>query len=462
MDDASSRESEARLTVPGAPSVTARVGTFGIEVVEGPEKGVSFCILPNVPSPVLVGKSSTCDLRITDGEVSRRHLSLDPTEKRLRISDLGSLNGTFVDGLAVEVAHLRGGELIRIGKTALRVTAQGASPVRLPIVRGFGSVLGTSEEMRRLYPLCERLAASNVPVIIEGETGTGKEVLAASLHATSPRAEGPFVVFDCTTVPPSLFESELFGHEKGAFTGAVDKHEGTFEQANGGTLFIDELGDLELALQAKLLRVAESGEVRRVGGKRPVPVDVRIICATRRNLDREVGAGRFRDDLFHRLAVGRIELPPLRRRKGDVEPLAKFFWSELRGPAGGPSPELLDKWLSLDWPGNVRELRNAVARAIALGELELDSSRAAPDGETHDAQDVAQGVAPATTPLRALIEETIARGDTLSDAKERLIQEFERGYLTRLIEKHGGDLNASARAAGIGRRYLNMIRSRSR
>jgi two-component system, NtrC family, response regulator HydG len=208
----------------------------------------------------------------------------------------------------------------------------------------FGTVAGASREMRRLYPLCERIANTLVPVVIEGETGTGKEVLAESLHATGPRAAGPFIVFDCTAVPSSLLESELFGHERGAFTGAVSQRKGVFEQADGGTLFIDEIGDLELSLQPKLLRALERSEVRRVGGDRWIRVDVRIVAATRRNLDALVEAGRFRDDLFHRLAVARIELPPLRARKGDVRVLAAQFCRGLGAPESAVGPEVLARW----------------------------------------------------------------------------------------------------------------------
>ncbi|MGH7270919.1 MAG: sigma 54-interacting transcriptional regulator, partial [Polyangiaceae bacterium] len=194
---------------------------------------------------------------------------------------------------------------------------------------GFGRMLGRSAEMRRLYPLCARLAQSEVSVVIEGETGTGKEVLAEALHEASLRAAGPFVVFDCAAVAPSLLESALFGHERGAFTGALAQRIGIFEQAHGGTLFIDEIGELDALLQPKLLRAIERGEVQRVGSSRWEKVDVRILAATRRNLDREVHAGRFRDDLFFRLAVVRIELPPLRERHGDVAVLSAHFWGQI-------------------------------------------------------------------------------------------------------------------------------------
>src|SRR5262245_60431404 len=188
--------------------------------------------------------------------------------------------------------------------------------------------------------------------------------MAEALHEQGPRASQPFVVFDCTAVPPNLVESELFGHERGAFTGAVTQRKGVFEQAHGGTLLIDEIGDLDLPLQPKLLRAIERGEIRRVGADRWIRVDVRVLAATRRDLAREVQAGRFRDDLFHRLAVGRIELPPLRHRRGDVPLLARQVWRELGGDARLLPAEILLKWEDYEWPGNVRELRNAVARQL--------------------------------------------------------------------------------------------------
>ena len=299
---------------------------FAIDVVDGPNRGVRFSFDSSRPSSVLVGQSAACDVKLADQEVSRRHLSLDFTDKGLRLTDLGSTNGTFIAGLRIGEAYLVGGEVVRLGATTMRIVRLVSNPgAELPNAASFGAMIGESPEMRRLYPLCARLAASNVPVVIEGETGTGKEVLAEALHQASPRSSGPFVVFDCTAVPPSLLESTLFGHERGAFTGAIAQRRGVFEHADRGTLFVDEIGELDLALQPKLLRAIERGEVQRVGSGAWTRVDVRIIAATRRDLDREVQAGRFRDDLFFRLAVGRVELPPLRRRRGDIAVLARHF-----------------------------------------------------------------------------------------------------------------------------------------
>jgi transcriptional regulator with GAF, ATPase, and Fis domain len=307
----------------------------------------------------------------------------------------------------------------------------------------FGRILGESAGMRRLYPLCERLAASDVPVVIEGETGTGKEVMAEAIHEQGPRAAAPFVVFDCTAVPANLVESDLFGHERGAFTGAVGTRKGVFEQAHGGTLLIDEIGDLDLSLQPKLLRALERREIRRVGGDRWIRVDVRLLAATRRDLDREVQSGRFRDDLFHRIAVARIELPPLRERRKDIELLAFRFCRELGGDPGALGPELLAKWRDFPWPGNVRELRNAVARQIALGELL------------------------ASPPLeRVEPEETgfFARylAMTFIEGRDRVLSDFEQAYVQKLLDLHGGDVAKAAAASGIGRRYFQKLRARTR
>jgi hypothetical protein len=279
-------EKHAPVLAPGA--------RYGVGVVAGPDVGASLLVDGTEPSPSLVGQSSACALRLSDRQVSRRHVTLEIVERRLHLVDLGSTNGTRVNGLAVSDAHLTGGETIAIGDTVLRVDRlDSATAIAIPVATSFGRVLGTSAEMRRLYPLCERIAASTVAVILEGETGTGKELLAESIHEMGPRASGPFVVFDCTATPPNLVESDLFGHERGAFTGAISTRKGVFELAHGGTLLVDEIGDLDLALQPKLLRALERSEIRRVGGDHPIRVDVRVLAATRRDLDREVQAGGF-------------------------------------------------------------------------------------------------------------------------------------------------------------------------
>jgi hypothetical protein len=293
----------ASIPVPSA----FEAATFTLRVIEGPDSGRELVVDASQPARVLVGKSPACDLKLADPHVSRRHFSLELLGRRLRLRDLGSTNGTFVDGVGVVDGYLRGGEVVRVGGTALAVAETGAiKAVLLSSEVQFARMLGGSTAMRRLYPLCKRLAAADVPVVIEGETGTGKEQLAEALHEQGPRASQPFVVFDCTAVAPNLIESELFGHERGAFTGSVATRRGVFERANGGSLLIDEIGDLPAELQPKLLRAIERSEITRVGGEQPIKVDVRLLFATRRDLDRQVQLGQFRDDLFHRVAVTRI------------------------------------------------------------------------------------------------------------------------------------------------------------
>jgi two-component system, NtrC family, response regulator HydG len=303
-DDSNAVTDEPRTGVfdrPLTPPPPA-AGVFFLEVVEGAERGSTFRIDDRRPSRMLVGQSQACDVRLTNADISRRHAALEVVGHRLRVTDLESTNGTYVNGIAVGEAFLIGGETLRFGSVQVQVACgalRGSSPP-LSTETCFGRLFGASAEMRRLYPLCDRLAVSDVAVIIEWETGTGKEVLAEALHQQGPHERAPFVVFDCTAVPPNLLESELFGHEKGAFTGAVTTRTGVFEQANGGTLLIDEIGDLELSLQPKLLRAIERSEIRRVGGNRRIKVDVRILAATRRDLDQQVQAGLFRDDLRSR------------------------------------------------------------------------------------------------------------------------------------------------------------------
>jgi DNA-binding NtrC family response regulator len=432
---------------------------FVFTVVEGVDLDRTFKLEGLLASRILVGQSPACEIRLSDPQVSRRHAALDLAGTRLRIADLDSTNGTFVDGVAIVEAFLSGGEIVRLGSTALLLTREAArDAVALPFAARFGRVIGRSTEMRRLYPLCERLAASTVPVIIEGETGTGKEQLAEALHEAGPRAAGPFIVFDCTAVPPNLIESELFGHERGAFTGAVSARKGVFEQAHGGTLLIDEIGDLEASLQPKLLRAIERSEVRRIGGDRSIRFDVRILSATRRNLDHEVQAGRFRDDLFHRLAVARIELPPLRHRRGDVPVLAAHFWNEAGG-GDRPIPDaILRRWEDYAWPGNVRELRNAVARTLALGDLEGAPSPHAEGGEGA----IPEGP-PSGPPSRApgspdIIDAVLARRLPLAAARQQVIEHFERRYIERVLAEHGGSVVRAAEASGIARRYFQILR----
>ncbi|HEY8073670.1 MAG TPA: sigma 54-interacting transcriptional regulator [Labilithrix sp.] len=426
---------------------------FDLVIASGPDAGARFAIEADAPR-VFLGTSPACELRVTDRAVSRRHLAIEIRDGKLLVEDAGSRNGTLVGSLAIGRAMLEGGEVVRIGDTAIETKRRTTAARGVTTRTGFGRLLGKSSEMQRIYPLCEKLAASDVPVVLEGETGTGKEVLAEALHETGPRQGGPFVVFDCTAVPPSLVESELFGHERGAFTGAVATRKGVFEEAHGGTLLIDEIGDLAPDLQPKLLRALERREVRRIGGNKWIEVDVRVLAATRRDLDAEVAAGRFRDDLFHRLAVARIELPPLRARRGDVRVLVERFCSEMRGDRRLLDDALLDAWDAEAWPGNVRELRNAVARRLALGEIEEEAD---PD----DAQTIPKHGAPVHETEDDLVARVLSLGLPLVQARERLVREFEARYVAHVLAQHGGNVTRAAEASGVARRHFQRVKKRA-
>ncbi len=436
---------DVTATLQKARTALGELPRFALQVLEGPDRGKRWLLDAQQPGRILIGTGPACAFRLSDQHVSRRHLALETDGNELLLTDLGSTNGTRVGGVRVIEAMLSGSARVHLGDTTLGVepiaseTADKLSPDTT-----FGRLVGQSVAMRRLYPLCDRLSSSDVPVLVEGETGTGKELLAEALHDKSDRGTGPFVVFDCAAVTPSLLESHLFGHERGAFTGATATRKGVFELASEGTLFIDEIGDLDIALQSRLLRAIERGEVCRVGSERWQTVDVRIIAATRRDLDKEVAAGRFRDDLFYRLAVGRLELPPLRRRHGDVGLLARHFWDQLAGTERPLPYELFERFEEYSWPGNVRELHNAVARAAALGDLaEFDMDA---KGDTSD----------------DLVERVLALDLPLPRAKQRLLVEFERRYVERVLARYGGDVARAVQASGIARRYFNLLRARHR
>ncbi len=429
-------------------------GAYALVTIEGGAPPGHRTVIGNrSPLPVLIGQSPACQVRLDDRKVSRRHAAVDILHGRLHVTDLESTNGTFVNGVEISACYLEAGQVLRVGGTTLSVARDASvDEPALSKAESFGRVIGASVEMRRLYPLFERLAHVDVPLVIEGETGTGKEALAEALHELGPRAQGPFVVFDCTAVPANLMESELLGHERGAFTGAVTTRKGVFEQADGGTLFIDEIGDLDLPLQAKLLRAIERSEVRRVGGNVTLRVNVRVITATRRDLDRAVQEGRFRDDLFHRLAIARVELPPLRRRWGDVELLARKFWAALGGAAAALPSDVLARWNEHSWPGNVRELRNSVARQLALGHL--GSQRSSARVGTMKTEP------PASFSAGDPVARVLAEDLPFPIARRRVLDEFERLFVERLLTEHGGDTAKAAAAAGVARRYFQILQAR--
>jgi two-component system response regulator HydG len=419
---------------------------FLLSVAKGPDQGQSFVLDGSQPSRVLLGQAPACDIRLTDRTVSRRHVALDVEGGRVRVSDLGSKNGTKVNGVKIIEAWVQGGETIQVGSTLFRLDRHSAGKkIALSPATSWGRMVGASTEMRRLYPLCEKLAQSDVPVIIEGETGTGKELLAECLHEQGPRGDGPFVLLDCTAVPAPLLEVELLGYAAGARPGATEGRAGVMEQAHGGTLLINEVAELDLSLQVQLLRVLERRSVKRLGSDQAIPTDFRLLVSTRSDLDREVAAGRFRDELLHRIAVARIELPPLRRRKGDVLLLARHFCQELGGTDQALQQAMRLGWDEHSWPGNVRELRSTVARHLALGELAEISE--------HD-----DGVLNEPVSVDQIIEQALTL--PLGEARQRVVVEFERRYVRRVLDRHSGNVTHAAESAGVARRYFQILKAR--
>jgi DNA-binding NtrC family response regulator len=368
----------------------------------------------------VVGTHESCDVVVDDRTVSRFHCEITVRDGRARVRDLDSKNGTLVDGVAVLESFLHDGARLTVGHTTMSFGI-GGGEVAIPLSRTsqFGLLVGRSAEMRHVFALLEQAAASKATLLIEGETGTGKEAAAESVHRLSSRREQPFVVVDCGALPPDLLESELFGHEKGAFTGASARRVGAFEAAHGGTVFLDEIGELGPELQPKLLRVLERGEIKRVGSDRYKQVDTRIIAATHRNLRSDVNSKRFRSDLYYRLAVVVVTLPPLRDRVEDLPVLVEHLLASLGGgkhaeAARMRTPAFLAELAAHRWPGNVRELRNYVERGLALSGT-------------------------ASAPVGAPV--------SYKEAKER----WERAYVEELMRAAGGNVAAAAREARLDR-----------
>jgi two-component system response regulator GlrR len=437
------RAEEAGLTVTNDPDgrpTHAVVERFWLVVVKGPDAGATFT---SAGERAVVGTHESAELVLHDETVSRFHCEIDRSTGTAVARDLGSRNGTVVDGVSILAAHLRGGSTITLGRTELRFELR-SDPVKVPLSERdrFGRMTGRSVAMRRVFALLERAAGSDATVLLEGETGTGKEVAAESIHAESARRDGPFIVVDCGAIPPDLLESELFGHEKGSFTGAQGAREGAFEAADGGTIFLDEIGELAIELQPKLLRALERRHVKRVGATRYLPVDVRIVAATNRSLRVEVNERRFRSDLYYRLAVLEVRLPPLRERPEDMPVLVEHILASL-GAAGSQAegklrdPAFLAHLSRQRWSGNVRELRNYLERCLALDE-------AAPLGA---APEEAEGAIDLDQPLKI--------------ARERWTRAFERRYVEGMLARHDGKMAAAARAAGVDRMHFYRLAWRS-
>ena len=424
-------EGNAKLP-PGA------VRRFRLTIVEGPKSGLSW---ESSSDRCSIGFHPSNDLVVEDATVSRFHCEVRIGEDGAHVRDLDSRNGTVLDGVRVSDAFLRGGSLLKLGRVGLRFELASESN-RLPVSAGntFGNLVGTSVAIRTAFALLERAAASDVTVLLEGETGTGKGVAAEAIHKASTRRDKPFLVVDCGAIPPNLLESELFGHEKGSFTGAVSRRVGAFEEASGGTIFLDEIGEHAQDLQPKLLRVLESKEFRRVGGNAMNKTDVRVVAATNRDLRNEVNAGRFRSDLYFRLAVVKTTIPPLRERPEDIPITVDQILRTLGADPAQTQPlRTADFFAALQhsaWPGNVRELRNYLERCLVFQEALPVSTES-----------------PANPVSMAGIDPKLA----YAEARRRALDGFERGYAEALLREHGGKVAQAAAAAGMDRVYLYRI-----
>jgi DNA-binding NtrC family response regulator len=442
------QESKGGTEVNTAHPATLRTALPRVIAVRGPSAG---CGLAMASSLATVGRHSTNDLVLDDPRVSGVHLELRRVGPRIHVRDALSTNGTWIGSHRVFEIELAPGAELTVGSTVLRIeTDDEIAPAKLSARESFGNLVGRSTPMRELFAVLERIATKSLTVLVQGETGTGKEEVARAIHAHSLRAAAPFVVIDATALPESLAEALLFGHEKGAFTGADRRRVGLFEAADGGTIFLDEVGELPIELQAKFLRVLERREVTRVGGTTPVAVDVRVIAATHRDLRREIEAGRFREDLFFRLAQVRVLVAPLRDRPEDVAILCERFLQDIAGSDGSRveiESAALAHLQEQPWPGNVRELRNVIARAAALAAHGI-IRRADVGGEGFGFR--------GTRDERSALD----LSGPFATAKERAVERFERAYLAALMKRTGGNLSRGSREADLARNHLRDLLKR--
>jgi transcriptional regulator with GAF, ATPase, and Fis domain len=416
-----------------------------VVVVAGPEEGTEVPL----DASIAIGSDPSCDLVLTDRSVSRRHVTITVERRGIVVRDLGSRNGTFLSTAKIKEAELPIGAVLTVGQSA--ITIQPRWYVReLPpsVQRSFGEVIGESLAMREIFAILERVAPTEVTVLVEGESGTGKELVARSIHAASARASKPYVVFDCGAVPAELAESELFGHKRGAFSGAVSDRVGAFARADGGTLCLDELGELPLDLQPKLLRVLESGEIKPVGSDSPKKVDVRLVASTNRELHAEVRRGRFRADLMYRLEVVKLRLPPLRQRPEDVALLVAKLLEGKIAPGEAVSGDNLRKLVGYGWPGNVRELRNTLTRAVALATV--------PGKPPPRFSELVINLGPASTAPSTIGSEYpgVSSPVAYKEAKDQVLHSFHRAYVTALLDRHQGNVRLAADASGLSRKHL--------
>jgi two-component system response regulator GlrR len=408
-----------------------------LAVISGPASGARRVI---DEEEIRVGKAPSNHFCVPDPTVSRFHCVIERTPRGLIVRDLGSFNGTQVGGCWVESAYLSPEVPIQLGNTIMQLlqTDSLRAPTE-PVATG-PQVLGVSRAMQRVVSMLPRLALSGANILLEGETGTGKSMVAELVHRLGPRNGGPFVVVDCGALAASLIEAELFGHERGSFTGANERRIGAFEAAEGGTVFLDEIGELPLELQPRLLRALEERTIRRIGSTRPTRVDVQIIAATNRDLRDAVASGRFRADLYYRLDSLRLTIPPLRDRPEDIPQLVDHFCRRTRARI---EPELVARMYAdfprRDWRGNVRELRNAVEKAVLLDDLGSET-------------------APLSVPVTdAPVEEEFDLSVPFRAAKEQAVDAWERRYLAALIRRAEGNISEAARLSRVDRGHLREL-----
>ena len=394
--------------------------------------------IPIDVDPLVIGRDEGAQIRVSDPEVSAIHCELRAVNEGVLVKDLGSTNGTFVGALRIREAVITTASEVLVGQTRIAIEPTGKQRVDVGYSDRFGDLVGTSPKMRRVFGVLEKVANTALSILILGETGTGKEVVAKSVHGASDRKNGPFVVLDCGSIPSSLAESILFGHEKGVFTGATERKKGALADAHGGTLFLDELGELPLDLQPKLLRALAERQVKRVGGNAFEPIDVRVLAATRRDLGVEMNAGRFRSDLFFRIAQVRVEMPALRERLGDLPLLVEEICKRVGKPEAAPVVEgWIDQRLgNYDWPGNVRELVNVAQVAATLA-------------------DTPEAIDDVLTLARDSVADQPQRPQTaFAEAKRGAIAGFESDYFAQLSRVAKGNVSEMARQSGMERHHV--------